>query len=111
MLLTRIRGVIDSNVGDADLHPVSVAEAARVSLQYADAVLGEQGSSVRQLILEHRLSKCRRALQDPTTPERTSREIAASCGFRDWARFKRTFSAAYGTSPEEFRRRSTSDAQ
>jgi AraC-like DNA-binding protein len=106
LLLTKIRAVIDAHVGDADMHPVSVAEAARVSLQYADALLGEQGTSVRQLILEHRLMKCRRALQDPVPPQLTTREIAASCGFRDWSRFKRSFSAAYGVSPEEFRRRS-----
>jgi AraC family transcriptional activator of tynA and feaB len=106
LLLTRIRAVIDAHVGDADLHPLSVAEAARVSLQYADALLGEQGTSVRELILEHRLTKCRQALQDPAPPQRTTREIAASCGFRDWARFKRSFSAAYGVSPDEFRRRS-----
>jgi len=106
LLLTKIRALIDAHVGDANLHPVSVAEAARVSLQYADALLAEQGMSVRKLILEHRLMKCRRALQDAAPPQRTPREIAASCGFRDWARFKRTFSAAYGVSPEEFRRRS-----
>jgi AraC-like DNA-binding protein len=108
LLLTKIRAVIDAHVGDANLHPVSLAERARVSLQYADALLSEQGTSVRQLILEHRLMKCREALQDPAPPQRTPREIAASCGFRDWSRFKRTFSATYGVSPEEFRRRSAS---
>lgn len=105
LVLMRIRAAIEARLPDPTLDPAGVASAAGVSVRYANAVLADQKLSIRRLILERRLTKCRRALEDPAQRHRTVSEIAYGWGFTDMTHFGRTFKAAYGLLPSEARRK------
>jgi AraC family transcriptional regulator, positive regulator of tynA and feaB len=105
LVLTRIRAAIDARIAEPLLAPCSVAEAAGVSVRYASTLLAKQGTSIGRLILERRLLKCRRALEDPTQVHRTVSEIAYGWGFSDMTHFGRKFRAAFGVLPSIYRRK------
>lgn len=50
-----------------------------------------------------RLERCRRDLRDPRAVDRPVSAIAATWGLPDPAHFSRTFRAAYGITPTEYR--------
>ena len=104
LVMAKLCGVINARLSDPNLHPLSVAEAAGVSLRHAEAVLAARGTCIRDLILEQRVLKCGRSLQDSAESRRSIRDIAWEHGFRDSARFRKAFAATYAMSPEEFRR-------
>lgn len=105
VILTRIRAAIDARVAEPMLDASSVAEASGVSVRYANALLAKQGTSIRRLILERRLMKCRWALEDPSQVHRSVSEIAYGWGFSDMTHFGRKFKAAFGVLPSVFRRK------
>jgi AraC-like DNA-binding protein len=53
-----------------------------------------------------RLEHCRRDLADCTLRDRPIHAIAARWGFTSAAHFTRTFRAAYGLTPKDYRRHS-----
>jgi AraC-like DNA-binding protein len=105
LVLMKIRTAIDARLSDPTLDATGVARAAGVSVRYANAVLANHDMSIRRLILQQRLTKCRRALEDPAQRHRTVSEIAYGWGFSDMTHFGRTFKAAYGLLPSEVRKR------
>ncbi|MDY0066471.1 MAG: helix-turn-helix transcriptional regulator, partial [Steroidobacteraceae bacterium] len=62
------------------------------------------GRTFSQYLLEHRLERCRSALERPRDSARSITEIAFECGFNDASHFSRAFRSRYGLSPREFRR-------
>jgi AraC family transcriptional activator of tynA and feaB len=103
LAVMNVRAVIDARLGDPALDPETVAAAAGISIRYANAVLAQEGTSIRRLIQERRLARCRRALEDPLQAHRTVSEIAYGWGFSDMTHFGRRFRAAYGMLPSEYR--------
>jgi AraC-like DNA-binding protein len=101
----RIKGYIDSHLGDADLRPASIARAHFVSRSYLDRLFEAEDQSVGEWIRARRLARCRRDLLDPALADHTIAQIAARWGFTSAAYFTRAFGAAYGESPREARRR------
>ena len=104
LVLVNVRAAIETRLSDPALDAKTAAAAAGVSVRYANAVLSEDGTSIMRLIRARRLEHCRRALQDPSQAHRTVSEIAYSWGFSDMTHFGRSFRAAFGSLPREFRR-------
>jgi AraC family transcriptional regulator, positive regulator of tynA and feaB len=106
VVLMKIRTAIDARLADPALDAQSVAEAAGVSLRYANAALADEGTSIGRLIQARRLARCRRALEDPAQAHRTVSEIAYGWGFSDMTHFGRRFKVAFGQLPSEYRKAS-----
>jgi AraC family transcriptional regulator, positive regulator of tynA and feaB len=104
LVLVNVRAAIEARLTDPTLDTATVAAAAGVSVRYANAVLADVGTSIRQLIRTRRLERCRRALRDPFQATRTIGEIAYGWGFSDMTHFSRSFRAAFGLLPSEYRR-------
>jgi AraC-like DNA-binding protein len=75
-----------------------------VSERQANRLLASEGTSVRRLLTQRRLEKCREALVDPLQRHRSIGDIASSFGFRDMSHFTHAFRDEYGHAPSEHRR-------
>ncbi len=104
VVLMKVRSAIEARLSDPGLDAQSVAQAAGVSLRYANAALAHEGLSIGRLIQSRRLVRCRRALEDPAQIHRSVSEIAYGWGFSDMTHFGRKFKAAFGVLPSEYRK-------
>jgi len=102
LVLSNIRSVIEARLTDPSLGAQAVADAAGVSVRYANAVLADHDTSIMRLIQARRLARCRYALEDPNQAHRTVSEIAYGWGFSDMTHFGRRFKKAYGILPSEY---------
>jgi AraC family transcriptional activator of tynA and feaB len=100
-ILLSIRSVIEARLSDPTLDAQTVANAAGVSVRYANGILANHDTSIVRLIQSRRLARCRSALQDPNQAHRTVGEIAYGWGFLDLTHFARRFKKAYGILPSE----------
>jgi AraC family transcriptional regulator, positive regulator of tynA and feaB len=107
--LRRLKGEIDRRLSDPGLRPADAAAGAGISVRYANALLAEENSSVERYILQRRLERCRRTLEDPLQAHRMIGEVAFAWGFSDHSHFTRRFRAAYGMTPADCRRRQQAD--
>jgi AraC-like DNA-binding protein len=101
--LLRLRTAIERRLSDPGLDPAGAAEAAGISVRYANALLNAEDSSLERLIVSRRLERCRRAFEDASQASRTISEIAYAWGFSDLSHFTRRFKAAFGSSPRDYR--------
>jgi AraC family transcriptional activator of tynA and feaB len=108
LVLGNVRAAIEARLTNPALDCETVAAAAGVSVRYANAVLAEDGTSIMRLIRARRLERCRHALEDPSQSHRTVSEIAYGWGFSDMTHFGRSFRAAFGSLPSEYRRQAKS---
>jgi AraC family transcriptional regulator, positive regulator of tynA and feaB len=104
VVLMKVRSAVEARLADPSLDGRSVAQAAGVSLRYANAALADEGTSIGRLIQTRRLLRCRRALEDVSQAHRTLSEIAYGWGFSDMTHFGRKFKAAFGLLPSEYRK-------
>jgi AraC-like DNA-binding protein len=102
-LFERIRVFIEKRLDDTDLSPSTIARAHSISLRYLHLLFSERGVTVGGWVRSRRLARCRVALAD-VRKDRTITEIALKWGFSDAAHFSRSFKAAFGISPNAFRR-------
>lgn len=102
-LMQRIYGYIDRNLASTDLGPGSIAAAHFISTRHLHGLFQQQGTTVSTWIRTRRLERCRRDLIDPALADRPVAAIAARWGFMDAAHFSRSFKAAFGVAPSEFR--------
>ncbi|WP_280470224.1 helix-turn-helix domain-containing protein, partial [Nocardia brasiliensis] len=102
-LTAQLMSYIEGHLGDGDLAPQRIATAHFISTRYLHKLFHEQSTTVAGWIRERRLERCRRDLRDPLRRDRSIAAIAARWGFPDAAHFSRTFRAAYGLSPHEYR--------
>ncbi len=102
LVLLNVRSVIEARLRDPSLDAQAVADAAGVSVRYANAVLADHDTSIMRLIQTRRLARCRYALEDPNQAHRTVSEIAYGWGFSDMTHFGRRFKKAYGILPSEY---------
>jgi AraC family transcriptional activator of tynA and feaB len=103
--LLRLKTTIEKLLVEPDLKPERVAAEAGISVRYANALLGEEHTSIERYIAERRLERCRAALEDTTQAHRNISEIAFNWGFSDLSHFGRRFKARYGLTPTDYRRR------
>jgi AraC-like DNA-binding protein len=59
-----------------------------------------RGITLRQYIISYRLKMAKKLLE---TTNRSAGEIAEECGFTDASYFAKTFKAAFGITPKEYR--------
>ncbi|MEA1835127.1 helix-turn-helix domain-containing protein [Methylobacterium durans] len=104
LVRTRLRAAVEANLCDRSFGVAAAAQAAGVSVRYANAVLTDEGTSIMQLLQTRRLERCRQALADPAQAHRKVSEIAYGWGFSDMSHFGRRFRALFGMLPSEFRR-------
>ncbi len=102
--LLRVRSAIEARLSDPTLNATTVADAAGVSVRYANGLLAKECTSIMRLALAMRLQRCRHALEDPRQNHRTVSEIARGWGFSDMTHFGRSFRAMYGVLPRDFRK-------
>ena len=81
LVILKLRAAIDARLADPGLVPSEAAEAAGVSVRYANALLAKQGTSLARLIQTCRLERCRKLLEEPLQAHRSVSEIAFSWGF------------------------------
>lgn len=103
--LIRLKAEIERRLSDPELKPATAAEAAGISVRYANALLALEDTSLERYIVARRLDHCRRALDDPAQALRSIGEIAFGLGFSDLSHFSRRFKTVYGSAPSEYRRR------
>jgi AraC family transcriptional regulator, positive regulator of tynA and feaB len=103
--LLRLKAIIESRLCDPALRPALAADAAGISVRYANTLLAQEGTSLERFIMLRRLQLCRRILEDPAHALRPASDIAYSCGFSDASHFTRRFKAQFGCSPGECRPR------
>jgi AraC-like DNA-binding protein len=104
-LRMRIRAFIERHLHDPDLNPAAVAGAHHISLRTLHRLFQSEDTTVAELIRTKRLDRCARDLSDPRLRARPIHAIAARWGFSDKAHFSRAFRAAFGVSPQAYRRR------
>ncbi|MFJ7066058.1 helix-turn-helix domain-containing protein [Streptomyces sp. NPDC101115] len=102
-LILRVRDHIDRNLGDPDLSPESIARTHRISVRYLHRLFEGEGTTVGRLIRQRRLEECGRELARRGRTAPTVSAVAQRWGFVNPAHFSRTFRAAYGVSPREWR--------
>jgi AraC family transcriptional activator of tynA and feaB len=103
--LLRLKTIIDSELHDPALKPVSVAAAARISVRYANSLLAQEGTSLERYIMTRRLERSREALECAANLARTVGDIAYGFGFSDLSHFSRRFKERFGCSPGKVRPR------
>jgi AraC-like DNA-binding protein len=99
----RAKAFIDAHLDDPRLSLDMVAGALYVSTRYLRYLLSERGFSFRRYALEQRLVRCAKDLADPSLAHRSVTTIAYSWAFSDGAHFSRSFRAAFGMPPREYR--------
>jgi AraC-like DNA-binding protein len=102
-LLTTIQAFIQRHLGDPGLSPAMIAAAHHVSLRSLHQLFHDEGLTVAGWIRRRRLEGCRRDLSDPALDSRPVAAIAARWGFSSPGDFSRTFRAAHGLPPAEYR--------
>ncbi|MEU0586571.1 helix-turn-helix domain-containing protein [Streptomyces sp. NPDC006132] len=102
-LLLRVKAFIERNLADPDLSPQTIAAAHHMSLRHLHRLFEKQGTTVSRWIRHNRLEACRRELGRPGRNAPTVTSVAHRFGFTSPTHFSRTFRAAYGMSPREWR--------
>ena len=106
-LLLRVHAFIERRLGDPRLSPGTVAAAHHISVRYLYKLFEQEPTGVAGWIRQRRLERCRRDLLDPALRSRPVSAIAARWGMLNAAHFSRSFRAAYGVPPVEYRQLST----
>jgi AraC family transcriptional regulator, positive regulator of tynA and feaB len=101
--LLRLRRAVEAALAQRGMRCADVA-AAGMSVRYANHLLRQDGTSLERYLQHRRLEKCRDALRDPGQSHRSISEIAFAWGFSDASHFTRSFKAAYGLAPRNYRR-------
>lgn len=102
-LLLRVRAFVGERLHDPDLTPGAIAAAHHISTSYLHRLFQEEDTTVAAWIREQRLERARRDLADPALAAVPIHGVAARWGFDHAAVFSRSFRAAYGTAPRDYR--------
>ncbi|KAA9150856.1 helix-turn-helix domain-containing protein [Amycolatopsis acidicola] len=102
-LVLRAKAFIDEHLADPGLCPDVVATALHISTRYLQKLFAGEGATVSAWIRSRRLEHCRRELAGPQALGKPVSAVGAAWGLPDAAHFSRSFKAAYGLSPREFR--------
>ncbi|MGW7368377.1 AraC-like ligand-binding domain-containing protein [Streptomyces sp. NPDC054841] len=106
-LVCRIRHYINENLGDTELSPEGIAAAHHISVRYLHKLFEREGATVGRWVQRRRLEECARELARGGQSAPTVSAVAQRWGFVNPAHFSRTFKAAYGATPREWRQQRT----
>lgn len=110
-LVSRIDAFIQSNLGDPDLTPATIAAHHHISLGYLHRIFSSRELTVAAQIRRQRLERCRVDLADPQLRTHPIHVIATRWGFRHAADFTRAFRAAHGVTPSDYRQQAVAKAE
>ncbi|WSQ14709.1 helix-turn-helix domain-containing protein [Streptomyces sp. NBC_01231] len=110
VLALRIQAFVQRHLGNPELNPGVIAAAHQISVRQLHRLFEQQDTTIGALIRRQRLERCCHDLADPALSSRTIHSIAARWGFRRPADFTRSFRAAYGMPPSEYRALSLPDS-
>ncbi|MFC8728958.1 helix-turn-helix domain-containing protein [Streptomyces bacillaris] len=99
-----IRSYINRHYHDPGLTPRTVAAAHFISPRQLHRLFEAEGITAAAYIRSRRLAEARRRLADPAQYTTSIQSIARRCGYTSAAHFSRSFSAAYGMAPREYRK-------
>lgn len=102
-LVRRIDAFIDQNLAEPELSPRLIAHRHHISLRTLYTLFEDRPEGVAASIRRRRLERCRADLASPGLRDRPVQDIAARWGFTNATAFSRTFRAAYGVSPTDYR--------
>ncbi|MFC8507304.1 helix-turn-helix domain-containing protein [Streptomyces sp. NPDC057411] len=102
-LMRRVLDHINRNLGDPEMSPEGIAREHRISVRYLHRLFEGEGTTVGRFIRQRRLEECGRELARRGRTAPTVSAVAQRWGFVSPAHFSRTFRAAYGVSPREWR--------
>jgi len=102
-LINRIHQYIEMNLCNSDLNNQSIAASQGISLRYLNKLFEEQSDSVHSLVLEKRLKRSLKLLQDPAYSGHSIETIAYNVGFSSAAHFSRCFKKYFGQNPSQYR--------
>jgi AraC-like DNA-binding protein len=106
--LARVKQHVQRHLGDPGLSVGQVARAVGLSPAHLHRLFAQsEEQPLAHYIWSERLEACKRLLADPGAASRSVSEIAFGLGFNDAAHFSRAFRARFGTSPREWRARTS----
>lgn len=106
----RICQLIDANLADPALSLNLVAEKYKVSSRYIQKLFESGGISFVNYVRMRRLDRCRCELGNPEYNHLSVSDICFRWGFNDAGHFSRTFRAAFGMTPRDYRRQQQESA-
>ena len=92
---------IDAHLGNAQLGPDEIADAANVSRASLYRLLAAEGG-IRAVLLKRRLDEALRLMLADNKDERSLTDIAKCCGFGGTSQFSRAFRARFGVPPRQY---------
>ena len=92
---------IDAHLGNPQLGPDEIADAAHVSRASLYRLLAAEGG-IRAVLLKRRLDEALRLMLADNKDERSLTEIAKRCGFGGTSQFSRAFRARFGVPPRQY---------
>lgn len=95
----------ENHLDDPQFDSIAVAKKFGITQRALQKRFKSLKSTPRKWILESRLERIRRKLDDPSLTNLTIRQIALRSGFRDFSYFNRSFKDAFGVPPGQYRRR------
>lgn len=100
-LARAVRAHVEDRLDDPELTPATIAAAHFISVRQLHRLFADQDETVARYVRRRRLERCREELL--RSPEATLASIAHRHGFPDPGVFGRSFRAAYGISPSQYR--------
>ncbi|WP_107656413.1 helix-turn-helix domain-containing protein [Nocardia suismassiliense] len=104
LLMAQIRNHVRRRLSDPDLNAPTIARAHNISVRHLYKLCARTGLSLEQWIITERLERVRADLTRPDTRHLSIAAIAHRNGFRHPAHLTRRFRAAYGSTPNSWRR-------
>jgi AraC-like DNA-binding protein len=105
----RLQAIKTEILNSLNRHKLSLAGLAarhRVTPRHVQMLFESDGTTFTQFLLEQRLARAHRMLNDPRLAEQTIIAIAYEAGFGDLSHFNRAFRRRYGETPSDVRARS-----
>ncbi|POX41898.1 AraC family transcriptional regulator, partial [Streptomyces sp. Ru72] len=102
-LVRQVRAHVDTHLWDRELTPASVATAQHLSIRYLHKLFEGHDCTIGRWIQHRRLTEARRELARPGRNDTTVSAVARRWGFASATHFSRSFRAAYGVSPSDWR--------
>lgn len=101
--LSAIKADINNHLGDTELTVTTVALRHRLSPRHIQRLFAGEGTTFSDFVLNQRIARAHRHLNDPRHGHLSISAIAFDVGFGDLSYFNRTFRRRYGASPSEIR--------